>query len=89
LILNKKDTENVLIAANILRSISDMIDMNALSQSITGLSSIGIAAGAGGDILEQSVSIEAHFPNVSDRNEIEEAFNNLINTASQYANRKR
>jgi hypothetical protein len=38
--------------------------------------------------LEQMVSIEAHFPNVTDRNEIEEAFNNLINTASQYANRK-
>jgi hypothetical protein len=40
------------------------------------------------DILEQQVSIEAHFPNVTNHSEIEEAFNNLINTASQYANRK-
>jgi hypothetical protein len=40
------------------------------------------------EILEQNVHIEASFPGVSDRNEIEEAFNNLINTASQYANRK-
>jgi hypothetical protein len=27
-------------------------------------------------------------PNVTDRNEIEEALNNLINDAAQYANRK-
>jgi hypothetical protein len=38
--------------------------------------------------LEQNVKIEASFPNVQDHNEIEEAFNNLINKASQYANRK-
>lgn len=38
--------------------------------------------------LEQQVTIEAHFPNASDRNEIEEAFGNLINLASQYVNRK-
>ena len=37
--------------------------------------------------LEQNVHIEASFPNVSDRNEIEEAFSNLINLASQYAYR--
>ena len=40
-------------------------------------------------ILEQKVSIEASFPNVQDRYEIEAAFNNLINTASQFANRKK
>jgi hypothetical protein len=39
-------------------------------------------------MLEQSVKIEAIFPGISDRNELEEAFNNLINQASQYANRK-
>jgi hypothetical protein len=42
----------------------------------------------GGDMLEQQVHIDAHFPNVQDKNEIEEAFNTLINRASQYANRK-
>jgi hypothetical protein len=31
------------------------------------------------DVLEQQVHIEASFPGVSDRNELEEAFNNLIN----------
>jgi hypothetical protein len=38
--------------------------------------------------LQQQVSISADFPNVSDRNEIEAAFNSLVNTAAQYANRK-
>jgi len=35
--------------------------------------------------LEQNVHIEASFPNVSDRNELEEAFENLVNKAAQYA----
>jgi hypothetical protein len=34
------------------------------------------------------VHITAEFPGVNDHYEIEEAFNNLINKASQYANRK-
>ena len=38
--------------------------------------------------LEQEVHITAEFPNVSDHNEVEEALRNLMNTASQYANRK-
>ena len=38
--------------------------------------------------LDQNVMIQAEFPNVTNHLEIEEAFNNLINTASQYANRK-
>jgi hypothetical protein len=37
--------------------------------------------------LEQNVKIEASFPGVTDHNEIEEALNNLVNKASQYANR--
>jgi hypothetical protein len=35
-----------------------------------------------GDTLEQNVHIEASFPGVTDRSEIEEAFNNLVNKAS-------
>jgi hypothetical protein len=38
--------------------------------------------------LEQEVTIHAEFPNATNHNEIEEAFRNLMNTASQYANRK-
>jgi hypothetical protein len=40
------------------------------------------------ETLEQNVTIEANFPNVSSRSEIEEAFTTLVNRASQYANRK-
>ena len=40
------------------------------------------------EVLEQKVEIHAEFPNATDHNEIEEAFNNLVNRASQYANRK-
>ena len=52
--------------------------------------SMSAAAGiaTGNETLEQTVTIHAEFPNATDHNEIEEAFNNLINTASQYANRK-
>jgi len=33
--------------------------------------------------LEQNVHIDASFPNVTNSREIEEAFNNLVNAASQ------
>jgi hypothetical protein len=39
-------------------------------------------------VVEQDVHIEASFPNAVNHSEIEEAFNNLINMSSQYANRK-
>ena len=35
--------------------------------------------------VEQKVQIEASFPNVKNSNEIEEAFKNLVNYASQHA----
>ena len=38
--------------------------------------------------LDQNVQIVANFPNATNHLEIEEAFGNLINLASQYANRK-
>ena len=43
----------------------------------------------GNETLEQTVTIHAEFPNATNHNEIEEAFNNLVNRASQYANRRR
>ena len=47
-----------------------------------------ITPNVGGDTLQQEVHITAEFPNATDHNEIEEAFRNLTNLASQYANRK-
>jgi len=37
--------------------------------------------------LQQDVTIHAEFPNVTERNEIAEAFKTLVNEASQFANR--
>jgi len=37
--------------------------------------------------MNQNVTITAEFPNATNRNEIEAAFDNLINRASQFAGR--
>ena len=89
LVLNAQDTENILTAANVIRQLADIIDLEALHSSQGfGMSFSQASLSSSAGQLEQMVTIEAHFPAVQDRNEIEEAFNNLINTASQYANRK-
>jgi hypothetical protein len=90
LVLNKQDTENLLAAMEFLNRITSAIDLRAMNSSLGGLlssPSLGYVGDESG-ILEQQVHIEASFPGVSDRNELEEAFNNLINQAAQYANRK-
>ena len=88
--LNPDDTVNFLTATNVLRDIVDVIDLNALRNQLSIMPYLPGAYTQGiGDTVEQMVQIEAHFPAVTDRNEIEQAFNNLVNTASQYANRKR
>ncbi len=88
LVLNPHDTENFLASMEILESILAMIDLQSTNAQLGGLLSSPGFISHGGSAIEQNVHIEASFPGVSDRNEIEEAFNNLINKASQYANRK-
>ena len=90
LVLNAQDTENILTAANVIRQLADIIDLEALHSSQGfGMSFSQASLSSSAGQLEQMVTIEAHFPAVQDRNEIEEAFNNLINTASQCANKLR
>ena len=90
IVLNKTDTANLLESVQLLRSILTTIDLQAANAQFSSLlTSSYFAPSATGDTLEQNVHIEASFPNVTDRSEIEEAFNTLINRASQYANRKR
>ena len=89
LILNKDDTENFIEALKISRSMLNTIDLNARQASL-GLGTL-IPTTIKDDVketLEQVVQITAEFPNATDHNEIEEAFNMLINRASQFANRK-
>lgn len=89
LVLNADDTSNFLKAVNIVREIAQTIDLRSGSMfrgvgpylpPVVGSETQGI--------VDQQVSIQASFPNVVSHNEIEEAFNNLINTSVQYANRK-
>ena len=89
LVLNANDTENMLNMLELTRYLTSVIDVNAkqLSQGI-GLLQPATIKEDSREILEQQVHIQAEFPNVNDHNEIEEAFNSLINTASQYAYRK-
>lgn len=84
LVLNKDDTSNILSAVGLVR---DMIAPSIVSGLKNGISYAGLA-GIGQEELRQHVQIEANFPNVKSHTEIEEAFNNLINSASQYVNRK-
>lgn len=89
LILNAKDTENFLASMDLLDKIIATIDLYSLNQQFTDrLNSPSLNHIGNDSVLEQRVHIEASFPNATDHNEIEEAFNNLINISSQYANRK-
>ena len=89
LVLNQGDTANFLASMEILERILEIIDLQSLNSQLGGiLYTPSIGGNNTTQTVEQSVHIEASFPGVSDRNEIEEAFNNLINTASQYANRR-
>lgn len=92
LVLNKEDTKNFLSAMNVVRSLDSVLDtINAsmmnrlvglLTKTTTSLSGIS----ASQDLtVDQKVQIEASFPNVQNSGEIEEAFKNLVNYASQHA----
>lgn len=96
--LNAQDTFNLLTAIEMLRditpSIMQMFNTGALMMThqidhMAYASQYAAAQGMlDGQALEQEVHITAEFPNVTDRYEIEEAFNSLIDQTAQYINRK-
>lgn len=89
IVLNAHDTENFLTAIGIVRDISDQLEKNALAmgyQNAFAHCAAGIQTSD--NIFQQEVHITAEFPNATNHNEIEEAFRNLTNLASQYVNRK-
>ena len=89
LVLNPGETENFLASMEVLRSIIKMIDLQSTASQLGGLlHSPGYYAPQTSDVLEQNVHIEASFPEVTDRYEIEAALTSIVNRASQYANRK-
>ena len=83
----------MLTAVSIVRDIAGVLDnmQSSMMSRVMGLSSgfnMPISdISAASDTLEQDVHIEAHFPNVQNSSEIEDAFNNLVNIASQRAYR--
>ena len=88
MILTQEETKKFFDNLSIMENILATLDLYAVQQQMGGLlASPGYQQTQNG-VLEQNVKIEANFPGVTDRNEIEEALNNLVNKASQYANRK-
>ena len=86
LVLNASDTANMLDIVNVVRDIVQQIDAQALYSRGRRFDLPRIETRA--ETLEQNVHIEANFPNATNHQEIEQAFDNLINLASQYANKK-
>lgn len=84
LVLNAKDTKNLLDTVAIMRNITAVVGENTLQRLSGATSGSYIANGDGKGILEQDVHITANFPNVRSAIEIETALNNLTNAASQY-----
>lgn len=89
LVLNAKDTRNLLDTVAIMRNITAAVGQTTLER-LSGATSGGyVANGSGnGSVLEQDVHITANFPNVKSAIEIETALNNLTNAASQYIGKK-
>ena len=63
---------------------NDMLSGIKSDTSLANVNNSGNYNSSNGTI-DQNVKIEAHFPNVKDHSEIEQALNNLVNQASQFA----
>ena len=95
LVLNQKDTKNTLaavkIASGIISSVAGL-GSNILNNLIAGreISNILTNNNRNADnSVQQKVEISATFPSVQSSQEIEKAFNNLVNAASQRASLNR
>lgn len=90
IVLNKDDTENFLYALDAARAVlaleSELLQA-VRSQSISARGSLAMASSLSQSALEQTVEINANFPSVSDRYEIEAAFEELLQMAAQAAYR--
>jgi len=96
-ILNAGDTANMVRMANLIHDI-DLEALRLLYESINQ-SALGMMYPLNGLLnsqsinpfateLQQHVTITAEFPNATDHSEIEQAFEDIVNLAAQYAGRK-
>lgn len=102
LVLNKEDTANILDTVQLVRGLSssalDGIAGTILETSRRTLKALGEMARAlrpnsqttysNSQSIEQNITIEADFSGVKSADEIEKAFENMANMASQYVARK-
>ena len=86
IVLNAQDTENFLLATNVLRDIINKIQLTSLQQGINLMNNINTPNNLTPNI-EQNITIHAEFPDATDHSEIELAFDNLINKANQFVAR--
>lgn len=96
LVLNSGDTQNLLAAvesvrkldSSTLRLLNNYIANASLAMTF-GLSNMSAQSVLGGvDTLRQDVHITAEFPNATNSQEIEDAFDSLINRAAQFITTK-
>ena len=86
LVLNATDTQNILAAVEMIRSISGNNMANLLGK--TGTSGLGFNISADyNPTTEQRVEIQATFPNATDADDIRTALLGLSDKAFQYAHR--
>lgn len=81
LVLNAKDTENILAAVALMRQTvaAQFGSINgSLLGATSGISSAAQAFSTSSQVVDQNVKIEASFPGVSVAQEIEDALNSLI-----------
>ena len=89
LVLNKEDTSNMLKIVSMVRDLSAALDSKAYYASLAQLRANQLyQVNPTGETFEQTVTIHAEFPHATNAIEIETALNNLVNSASQFANRK-
>lgn len=84
LVLNAKDTENMLAAVNLVREVVRSMQGTTLS---SGLSSLNGAFSSGASTVDQNVTITANFPNATSESEIKSAILGLVDQSVQYSAR--
>lgn len=97
LVLNQKDTKNILDAVNIIRGLGGLLQnsmvsrIEGLTQSLNGITipTVQNNPETGPQSVEQTVHITAEFPGATEVIQIEQALENLVSRASQYAFRRK
>lgn len=91
IVLNQTDTANILSAVTAVRDIAGLIQNlqssigNRANVNTPSVASFGTPVSNTNNSVAQQVQIEAHFPEATNASQIEQAFTNLINIASQRA----